>query len=155
MHLIERIRSEFSGECIVDKMERSEHLKCTVNLCGTPKPYLLIDLDLPGSPLGQSDRRCDYLVFVDDVEGIFCVAPVEFKSSSWKGKIVGQLQAGAKAAEKYIPEELKCRFRPVAVLGCFSKGQKKNIRQFVSFWGQSRPVRIIDCGDRLIDILQD
>ncbi len=153
MKLIESIRGEFSEECTVDKLERSDRSKCTVCLHGTPKPYLLIDLDLPGAPLGQSDVRCDYLVFVNNVEGMLCVAPVEFKSS-WRGKIVSQLQAGAKAAERYIPEGFECRFRPVGVLNSFPKGQRRIIRQNdILFWGQSKSIQIVICGDRLMDVL--
>lgn len=87
MHMIESIQSNFRSTCIVDKMERPD---CHLCLRDAPKPYLFIDLDLPGSPLGANDTRCDFLAFIDHVDGMPCVAPVEFKSS-WSGKIADQL----------------------------------------------------------------
>lgn len=150
MHLIESIRDRFNETCIVNKMERSE---CTVCLRGTPRPHLFIDLDLRGAPLGPNDVRCDYLAFVDDVEGMPCVAPVEFKSTL-RQKLAKQLQAGANEAEKYVPAEFQYQFRPIGVLGYFSKGQRRNVRQRVSFQGRSEPIRIILCGDKFIDALR-
>ncbi|MCY4170137.1 MAG: hypothetical protein OXF08_00885 [Bacteroidetes bacterium] len=61
---------------------------------GISKPYIFIDLDLHGSPLGPNDKKCDFLVYIDNVGEMPCVAPLEFKST-WRGKIVEQLQAGA------------------------------------------------------------
>lgn len=150
MHLSEIIRDSFNETCIVNKMERSE---CTVSLRDTPRPYLFIDLDLPGAPLGLSNVRCDYLAFVDDVGGIPCVAPVEFKST-WRGKMVKQLQAGANEAERRVPKETEYNFRPVGVLRSFSKVQRAHVRQYVSFRGRSKPIRIILCGDKFVDALQ-
>ena len=150
--LSKRIRSNFRATCIVDEIERPE---CTLSLCGTPRPYLFIDLDLPGSPLGPSDRRCDYLTFIDNVGGMPCVAPVEFKSTL-RGKIVEQLQAGANEAERHVPNEFKCQFRPISVIKRFPKGRRKNIRRpvsFVSFRGGSEPIRIVACGDKFVDAL--
>lgn len=149
MSLIEKIRSEFRKTCLVDKMERRE---CTLCLRGTPEPYLFIDLDLSGSPLGPSDKRCDFLVFVDNVGEMPCVAPVEFKSI-WRGTIVEQLQAGAREIDWRVPVKLECRFRPIGVLSDFPKNQRKNIRQRVSFRGQDEPIRILYCGDKLIEAL--
>lgn len=151
MHLIKSIRDRFNETCIVNKMEGSD---CTVCLRGTPRPHLFIDLDLGGAPLGPNDVRCDYLAFVDDVEGMPCVAPVEFKSSWRKKIIVEQLQSGADEADKHVPKEFEYNFRPIGVLRSFSKGQRTNVRQYVSFRGRSEPIRIILCGDKFIDALR-
>jgi len=132
-------------------MERPE---CTVCLRGTPRPYLFIDLDLCGAPLGPNDVRCDFLAFVDDVKGMPCVAPVEFKSR-WRRKMVEQLQSGAKEAEKHVPTEFEYQFRPTGVLKSFPKAQRKKVRQHVlSFRDQFEHIRIIVCGDKFIDALQ-
>ena len=151
MRLSESVQDSFNETCIVNKMERSG---CTVCLLDTPRPYLFIDLDLRGAPLGQNDVRCDYLAFVDDVEGMPCVAPVEFKSRWRRKEIVPQLQAGATEAEKYVPKEPEYQFRPIGVIRHFSKGQRRNVRQQVSFRGQSEAIRIIICGDKFVDALQ-
>ena len=128
MNLSEKIQNEYKNTCLVDKMERPD---CILSLCGTPKPFVFIDLDLPGSPLGANDVRCDFLAFVDNVEDIPYVASVEFKST-WRGKMVEQLQAGAKAAERCVPPELECRFRPIGILSDFPKNQRKRVRKFIS-----------------------
>jgi len=134
---------------MVDKLERPE---CILSLHDISKPYIFIDLDLPGSPLGPNDTRCDFLVFVDDVGKMPYVAPLEFKST-WRGKIVEQLQAGAEEIEKHIPPELECRFRAIGVLGNFPKNKRKEIRQRVSFRNQDQPIRIIYCGEPLIEAI--
>ncbi|MCY4225306.1 MAG: hypothetical protein OXF06_10780 [Bacteroidetes bacterium] len=146
MSLIEKIRSEYRKTCIVDKPERPD---CVLSLRGISKPYLFIDLDLRGSPLGPNDKKCDFLVYIDNVGEMPCVASLEFKST-WRGKIVEQLQAGAKELEYRVPRDLQCRFRPIGVLGNFPKNKRKEIRQQVSFRDQEEPVRIIFCGDQLI-----
>ena len=149
MSLSEEIRNEFRKTCIVNKIERPE---CTLCLSGTPEPYLIIDLDLRGSPLGPNVKRCDFLVFVDNVGEMPCAAPVEFKFTL-RGTIVEQLQAGAKELEWRIPVKLECLFRPIGVVSNLPKNQRKRIRQRVSFRGQDVPIRILYCGDKLIQAL--
>ena len=65
-----------------------------------PQPRLLIDLDLPGSPLDDQSVRCDYLVFAGDGQPPFLVVPIEFKTK-WRAKVVQQLQAGADEAKRH------------------------------------------------------
>jgi len=149
MSLTEKIYNKFKKTCMVNKLERPE---CILSLRDISKPYTFIDLDLSGSPLGPNDIRCDFLVFIDNVEGIPCVAPLEFKST-WRGKIVKQLQAGAKEIENHVPPELECSFRAVGVLGNFPRNKRREIRQRVSFRNQDQPIRIIYCGDPLIEAI--
>ena len=153
MNLSEKIQSNLRTKCIVNKMERQGCILC---LRGTPKPYLFIDLDLPGSPLSANDTRCDYLAFVDSIGEMPYVAPVEFKST-WRGKIVKQLQAGANEAERQVPSQVRCRFRPIGVIKHFPKGGRKDIRKSVScvlFRDRSEVIRIATCGDKFVEILQ-
>lgn len=151
MNIVERIRVGFEVSCVTNEMVRSG---CVVCLSGTPDCRLLVDLDLPGSPLGDNDTRCDYLAFVGVDDEKLCVAPVEFKRS-WRGKMVKQLQAGAKEAERHVPEGCECRFRPVGVLERFSpKIGRRALRLRVAFRGRLEPVRIGTCGDKLIGVLQ-
>ena len=151
MNVIETIRSGFAVTCVSKSLERPG---CTIALGGTPGPRLFIDLDLPGSPLGENAVRCDYLAFVDNVNQMLCVAPVEFKRT-WRTKMIKQLQAGAHEAEKHVPSTCECRLRPVGVFERFSpKGKRRAVRQLVSFRGRKEPIRILACSGKLVDALR-
>ena len=150
MSIIEKIERGFSATCVAQRLERPG---CRVYLSGTPRPRLLIDLDLPGSPLDENAVRCDYLGFVDNVNGMLCVAPVEFKGA-WRKKTVKQLQAGAIEAEKHVPADCQFTFRPIGVFEHFSpKVARRSMRHRVGFRGRSEPIRVIKCGDKLIEAL--
>ena len=96
---VESIGQSFRSTCIVSRLT---HDGCSVDLAGVPEPRLLIDLDLPGSPLDDQSVRCDYLVFAGDGKRHFLVAPVEFKTK-WREKTVKQLQAGADESDRHVP----------------------------------------------------
>lgn len=150
MNIIDRIRITVNRSCVADEIVRAG---CTLRLSGTPEPRLLVDLDLPGSPLDENAVRCDYLAFVSLGDEMLCVVPVEFKRS-WRGKMVEQLQAGASEAEKYLPAACECRFRAVGVFERFSpKIARRALRLRVGFRGRWEPVRVATCGEKLIGIL--
>ena len=143
---IEGIRREFRSTCLVNSLERGD---CTISLDGVPEPRLVVDLDLPGSPLNQSAVRCDHLLFAGGSASAILVAPVEFKGV-WRRKIPDQLQAGAGVAEARVPSGTNVRFRPVAALRRFKpKGAQHDARRMVTFRGRAEPVRVVLCGDRL------
>lgn len=150
MSIVDRIRRGFPATCVTQRLERPG---CRVYLSDTPKPRLLIDLDLPGSPLDEDSVRCDYLGFVDNVNRLFCVAPVEFKRT-WRENTVRQLQAGANEAEKHVPRDCEFSFRPIGVFERFSpKAARTSMRRRVTFRGRSEPIRVIRCGDQLAKAL--
>jgi len=70
----------------------------------------------PGRPLAADETRCDYLLIA---EGKFhaCgwVAVLELKRGKLHADmIVEQLQAGASAAERLVPQGRRVAFRPIA-----------------------------------------
>ncbi len=124
-----------------------------MDMAGIPEPHLLIDLDLPGSPLGTQSVRCDYLVFAGDGKRQFLVAPVEFKTK-WREKTVRQLQAGADESDRHAPVTPAATFRPVVALHRFSpKARRRSLREKVSFRGRSEPIRVVKCGEKLAAVL--
>ncbi len=143
---VEKIRRSFSNTCIVTSLRRRE---CSVSLAGVPEPHLLIDLDLPGSPLDDRSVRCDYLVFASDGKRRLLVTPVEFKTK-WREKVVKQLQAGADEANRHVPVTPAATFRPVVALHRFSpKTARRKLRERVAFRGRLEPIRLVMCGEAL------
>lgn len=148
---IERIRKGFQNTCVAADLKRDA---CSVGLAGVPQPYLLIDLDLPGSPLGPQSVRCDYLVFADDGRPLLLVAPIEFKTR-WRGLVVTQLQAGTDEARRHVPDGLRARFRPVAALHRFSpKARRRELREEVAVGDRKVPIRVVLCGEDLGPVLR-
>ena len=147
---VERIRKRFQETCVAADLIRGT---CSVGLAGVPQPYLLIDLDLPGSPLDEQSVRCDYLVFAGDGRPLLLVSPIEFKTR-WRRHLVTQLQAGTDEAKRHVPEGLRARFRPVAALHRFSpKARRRTLREEVAVGGRSVPIRVVLCGEDLGPLL--
>lgn len=150
MGLVARIRQGFSSSCVAGCLSRGS---CAVDLAGSPEPRLVIDLDLPGSPLDDRSVRCDYLVFAGDGAPRFVIAPVEFKTK-WRKKAVEQLQAGADESARHVPTASAVTFRPVVALERFSpKTARRELREKVAFRGQSEPIRLVRCGEKLASVL--
>lgn len=147
---VERIRQSFESTCVVRSLEREA---CSVGLGGVPEPCLVVDLDLPGSPLDQQSTRCDHLVFAGDGEEEFVVAPVEFKTK-WREKVVTQLEAGAAELDRHAPVGLATTFRPVVALHRFKpKAVRRSLRERVGFRGRQEPIRVVMCGEELGSVL--
>ena len=90
--LVQRVRAKVDNACVVTEMDKEG---CSVSLDGAPVTRLIVDLDEPGSPLGQNVTRCDYLFFADD-SGADWVATLELTRGRFEvGKFHSQLQAGA------------------------------------------------------------
>ena len=148
---VDRILQNFSTTCVASSLKRDE---CEVGLAGIPEPRLLIDLDLPGSPLDEQSVRCDYLVFAGDGRLGFLVAPVEFKGT-WRWKAVRQLQAGANESERHAPTVPAATFRPVVVLQRFGRKMvRRTLRARVVFRNRPEPIRVLKCGQALGKVLE-
>jgi len=120
---------------------------------------VIVDFDKPGSPLGPSDQRCDYLFVADAADRDGWVAPLELKRGRFHaGEFVRQLQAGANAAEKLVPRSAKARFRPIAVVGGAMTKEEWSIsrqkRNAVRFRGRRELLRSLKSGQRLADELR-
>ena len=148
---IERMGRDFSSTCVADHLRREE---CSVGLDDIPEPRLLVDLDLPGSPLDAQSVRCDYLVFAGDGRPDLPVASVEFRGT-WRRKAVGQLQAGADESDLHVPPGLAATFRPVVVMQRFGrKTVRRRLRaEVVSFRSRRERIRVLKCGQELGTVL--
>ena len=126
-------------------------------LGGVPSPRLVVDFDNPGSPLGPSERRCDYLLVAEvREEGGGWVAPLEMKNGRLRADhVVRQLQAGAAAAEKLVPAGLQVRFRPIAAAGSMPKAERNKLKRKggIRFHGREEAVRLMSCGAPLATAL--
>lgn len=159
MTLIGRIRSRV-GCCEAKNCKSPD---CTVSLNKIPAPpaRLVLDCDKPGLPFATGEKRCDYLIFVEEgVDGEW-VVPLELKKGkSWSiPDVVGQLQSGANAAERLVRCAAgaveKCRFKPVLASGGMRKGAVQELRKrSVKFGNRNMRVERIRCGDVLAGILK-
>ena len=124
-----------------------------MSLDGVPQPRLLIDLDLPGSPLDERSVRCDYLIFSGDGRPLLLVVPVEFKTK-WRAHVVNQLQAGVDEARKHVPDSLRARFRPIVALHrLWPKATRRKLRESVAIGDHTEPIRVVMCGEDLGPVL--
>ena len=154
--LVEAIRRQIDDSCIEDgSLQRKD---CEISLEDAPRPYVVIDFDKSGSPLGKSRTRCEYLFVAERTEGGGWIVPMEFKSSKMRvSKVSEQLQAGARAAERLVPKQKPMSFRPVAVVhNGINKKQRRDLKDtdnLVRFRGCCEPVRVLRCGALLTGVL--
>ena len=133
---------------------------CTVELEGTPNPSRLIDMDHCRSPAGRNAKRCDYL-FIGENDGTarLWVVPLELKSGGIRlGRVLPQLQAGARVAERIVPGSSSIRFVPVAAHdGKLNRKQIKDLanrKNGILFRNRKYRIQLMRCGDRLAPALR-
>ncbi len=148
-------KNKLGKSCMVSGRLRKQG--CGVSLKDAPEPRLIVDFDKPGSPLGQSETRCDYLFVANGGRCADWIAPLELKRGSLHaGDVVRQLRAGATAAEGLVSRNKKVRFRPTAVYGSIHPAEIKRLRadnNKVEFHGHVVAIRLIKCGAPLTDAL--
>ena len=155
--LVATVRGKLDEACVRSRRLRKEG--CSVSLRDAPQPRLIIDLDKPGSPLSQNQTRCDYLFVAEVPSKRDWVVPLELKSGGLDaGKVVEQLQAGARAAEKLVQPSRTIRLCPVlAYGGSMHRAERTVMKQkssWVRFHDYSEPVRQIRCGSPLTQALR-
>ena len=149
--LVNSVRIAVDPRCLVRKLRKQG---CRISLAGAPAARLIIDFDKAGAPLPSSASRCDYL-FVADAEYQYgWVAPLELmKGRLDAGKVVRQLQQGARVAERLISRTEPVMFRPVAVTGgSTSKAERYELKQrkSIRLHGCKEAVRLLKCGAELV-----
>lgn len=153
--LVQAVRGKLSSRCLV--AGRLKKKGCRVLLSGTPKSYAVVDFDKPGSPLGPEDPRCDYLYVADGKNIVGWVVPLELKKGRFhSGEAVRQLQAGASAAEMFLPKVKSIVFRPVAASGGIPKAERNRLKRrssLISFQGNMEEIRLMPCGASLAQML--
>lgn len=159
MGLVDAVRKvvhkKFSKKCLTRKCSRPG---CGVSLKGAPSPRLIIDFDKPGSPLGQSDTRCDFLFIAEDNDESGWVAPLELKSGGLDAsQAIKQLRAGARVAEEIVPQDEPVRFRPIAAHQGIHRAELIKLRNKASrirFRGQMEYARLMSCDAALVEKLR-
>ena len=150
--VVETVRGKVENTCVISGRLKKEG--CSVSLKDAPQPRLIIDFDKPGSPLGKNQTRCDYLFVAEVSSKPGWVVPIELKKGRLDAsKAVEQLRAGASAAEQLVPNTVTVNFRPVVASGG-NKAERAELRaerNRVRFHGTAQPVRLIKCGDKLIE----
>ena len=126
-------------------------------MAGAPDPRLIIDFDKKGSPSGPNLTLCDYLLIAEGKAGCGWVVPLELQRGCLEaGKVVKQLQAGARIAEKLISSEDQIKFRPVAVSRSRSMSELKKLRNKnsrIRLHGRKEIVRLASCDAPLTQTL--
>lgn len=155
MRLVESVRRRIDQECLTSRIRKGS---CTVSLRDAPRERLIVDFDKSGAPVGRKGRRCDYLFVADGApDEVGWVAPLELKKGALRAsEVVGQLRAGAEAAERLIPGDILPMFRPVAAYGSLHKLERAALRErrnLIAFQGRMEAVRLVKCRERLTKVL--
>ena len=122
------VRGRLDKRCIVTKCKRG---RCALSLEGFPASRAIVDFDArPGSPLGPSAKKPDFLAVAAPSANALWVAPIEIKGASVNVDVsdaVKQLQAGADIAEKHVEPDgaVNIVFRPVLTGGSIPKAERK------------------------------
>ena len=154
--LVDMIRGELNERCLVTRVKKHG---CKVVMTGAPQPRRIVDFDkLDEPPLLPHTTRCDYLLIAESSDGCGWVVPLELKRGRLEAnQVVGQLQAGASEAEKLVPQDEACRFRPVAAVGNVPKSERQKLKEKankIGFHGHEEPVRLMRCGAELAKVLR-
>ena len=154
--LVDAVRENISKQCISSRCRRGG---CSISLQGSPNPRLIIDFDKPGSPIGQNETRCDFLFIAEegnDESG--WVAPLELKSGGVDAsEVIEQLRAGARVANRIVPQNESVRFRPIAAHRGIHRAELNKLRNKSSrirFRGQMEYVRLMSYGTALVEKLR-
>ena len=99
-------------------------------------------------------RRCDY-VFVGETAARAWVAPIELKSGDFRGQeVAAQLQAGAAAADRWLPASAALDFVPVLAHNGIHREQRRRLRRApIKLRDQVRQPLLIRCGAPLSKVL--
>jgi len=124
-NLVEIVRSKIKGQCVAKRCKKDG---CSVSLKCAPKQHLIIDFDKLGSPLGQADKRCDYLFVANESASRSWLVPLELKKSRADAKeVVKQLKAGADIAKKLVPSNIEINFRPIVAHRGIRKAEREEL----------------------------
>ena len=137
--LLPTVRNRVAESCLVSRCSKNG---CSVSLQSASRERLIIDCDLPGSPFGPNQTKCDYLLFEESQNSIGRAIPIELKSGRIRARdVIEQLQAGAAAVENLIPRQVDVRLLPLLAYGNIPKGERAAINNgIVRFRGE--PERI-------------
>ncbi len=134
---------------------------CSLSLDQLPQPNVLINLEREASPASANKPHCDFLfVGGEDENGGPWVAPIELTTTEKRAsEFVRQLSSGAVIAARLLPRGVPTRFNPIAVhdglRSIESRNLKKEINKIRFRGGKAVGIRLVRCGSRLADALQE
>ena len=147
MTLVQSVRAQVAPSVVARVCSKKG---CKVPLKGVPQPHLVVDLDKPGSPLGKSDTRCDYVVIGENNNQAGWAVALELKRGKVHTDAADQLQAGADVTDQLVPRNAKIEFKPVVAGRGFHSNLKKTLaKRKVQFRQQRMAVVLISCGTPL------
>lgn len=155
MSLVRAVREGTDKRCHVTACREPG---CSLSLEKVPEPFLLLNLEHPAAPVARSAPRCDFLFVGSNDESGEWVVPIELTSSAARvGKFLPQLRAGADIADRILPRNARCKFRPVAAYGGELRRSERNsfLKQanHVVFRNLATPVKLVRCGSPLTKAL--
>lgn len=128
---------------------------CVLSLDDAPACRVVVDFDRP--ELGLVGRPRPDFLFVGETEEAAWVAPIEMKGGRWKAESVArQLQAGADAADRWLPAGSEVRFCPVLAHRMRPFGRDRWLalrKQRIRLRGQVKRPIDIECGRSLMEAL--
>ena len=153
LDLVKEIAGRVPDSCRVPRcMEQG----CEVRLEGMPPRLHRLAIDLNCKELGiKHKKRCDYW-FIGQTGATIYVALIELKGGRVDSAtgVAQQLQGGADhLAAKLLPSNISFEFRPILAYRKMHKEILKQLRKkTVRLHGKREPIKLIDCGSKLIDV---
>ena len=164
--LVEAVRGKIDPACI--ETRKLKESGCMISMKGVPSQHLVIKFNKLRLPHEPDSKRCDYLFIANGDKGPCWVVLLELKRGKLsESEVIRQLQAGARIAENIVPLKIHVRFRPVAASKSRRKGERIKFRpnpaskskskgesSQIKFHKHIRPVKFINCGSELKDVLR-
>ena len=147
MTFLQSVRSQVDSRMVAHRCSKEG---CKVPLQGAPQPHLVLDLDRPGSPLGKSETRCDYLLVGEYGGQSGWAVALELKRGKVHAEVANQLQAGADVVDALVPQQADVGFTPVVAGRGFHSNVKKTLaKQRIQFRQVQMAVVLMSCGKPL------
>lgn len=129
---------------------------CRIKMTDAPARRLVVDFDKLDAELPADAQRCGYLMVAESENARGWVAVLELKRGRLHaGQVVRQLQGGASVAEKLVPRDVTCKFRPIAASGEVSRHELRELKsERIRFRKHREAVRLMKCGENLVTALR-
>lgn len=124
---------------------------CRAYMNGIPQRKVIVDADLAFPAHGRTGKRCDFILFLENVDGTLVVVPIELKSGGTDElQAIEQLEEGTMFAEGIIPDTSNSICCPILfhgkILHPFQR--RKLMRSKVIFRGKRVGIETAPCSRR-------